>query len=660
MVTITDILLLVLWAFLWLAGGILIIHSLFNIKNEEKLLLGAAAGLVLENWLANIISRLVEVQVGFWLAPVFIFVIGVFLAYKSGEYKNLSLRKIFFSVEAFWLLTLVIFFTLIGRGLPIFDDFQNLPTISRMAAGDVPPHFALNPELNFGYHYFLLLVSAQVARIGGVFPAVALDLARSFFLVVTVMLGGKFVYRLTASRVAEGLGVLFLLFSSGARWLFFLFPVEYQSGFNAQVQLIGSGADTGTNLYDALIKPWMIEAGPIAFPFAFASGINPPLIMALGGVGASAAAIVLMILMTFNARKGRPAFLSTGIFFASLALADEVWFFLLGGGMLLSAITIIWKKDTGFSREGTWLAICAVGGGITALLQGGMLTELFRGLVGRIAQTGTGTYFDTTMHLIFPPALVSGHLGILHLNNPYQLIAGLIEIGSMSLAVLLLPIAVISFYRKGDALLLALGLSGLVSGLMVFVLYKGSGGVSGTTRLYEAFIFTGMLFSFPILWKFLQTKGVLLKSIGAAFYGIAILSGVVIFAISLAGISKPVLGDFIRTEDMPFFTKYWNKLPENALIFDVIPERAVTIFGRATKSSLSWFEDTPEWEALKLDPSPQRLKQAGYDYAYLDLQDWEGLTAETQAKYKGGCAKLVEKLLVEDRGRRLYDISGCQ
>lgn len=638
----------------------MIIISLFSVNSEEKLLLGAAAGLVLENWLANILSRLVGVQWGFWLAPLFVFLTGALIAYKSGEYKNLSLRKIFLTVEAFWLLALIILFTMIGRGLPIFDDFQNLPTISRMAAGDVPPHFALNPDLNFGYHYFLLLVSAQVTRIGAVFPAAALDLARAFFLVVTAMLGGKFVYRLTASRVAEGLGVLFLLFSSGARWLFFLFPVRYQSGFNAQVQLIGSGAATGTSLYDALIKPWMIEAGPIAFPFAFASGINPPLIMALGGVGTSATAIVLLILMTFSTRKSKFALLPIGIFFASLALADEVWFILFAAGALLLTLVFIFNKSIIFRKDAIPLILCMVAGGAIALVQGGMLTEIARGFLGRISHTNGGSYYDTTMQLTFPPALVSGHLGILHLNNPYQLIAGVIEIGPVALALFLLPIAVVSFYRKNDALMLGLGLSGLISGLMVFVLYKGSGGVSGTTRLLEGFLFTGTLFGFPILWQFLQNKGSLLKSIGAAFYGIAILSGVVIFAISLAGISKPVLGDFIRSEDMPFFTKYWNKLPENALIFDVIPERAVTIFGRATKSSVSWFEDSPEWEVLKLDPSPQRLKQAGYDYAYLDLQDWEGLSAGTQAMYKGECVKLMEKLLVEDRGRRLYDISGCQ
>ena len=134
-------------------------------------------------------------------------------------------------------------FSLIGRGLPIFDDFQNLPTVSRLAAGDIAPHFPLNPEYRFGYHYFLLLIAAQVVRIGGLFPAVALDIVRAFFLVSTAFLGGILIYRITKSYIAEFLGMILLLFSSGIRWLLLLAPPSLQPILNTQIHLMGSGLD---------------------------------------------------------------------------------------------------------------------------------------------------------------------------------------------------------------------------------------------------------------------------------------------------------------------------------------------------------------------------------------------------------------------------------
>jgi hypothetical protein len=111
---------------------------------------------------------------------------------------------------------------------------------------------------------------------------------------------------------------------------------------------------------------------------------------------------------------------------------------------------------------------------------------------------------------------------------------------------------------------------------------------------------------------------------------------------------------------MQVYRELWNKLPEDALVYDAIPARAVTVLGRATNSNLSWFEKDPDWEELKLDPTPVVLSKAGFSYAYLDLQDWEALSAETQAQYKSTCSELVLKIQDGDRGRRLYKIEDCK
>ena len=85
-----------------------------------------------------------------------------------------------------------------------------------MAAGDVPPHFALNPSLNFGYHYFLLLLAAQFMRIGSMFPWSALDLGRGLILVLPLMLAALWAYRFTRQRMAGALSAFMLAFAGGA------------------------------------------------------------------------------------------------------------------------------------------------------------------------------------------------------------------------------------------------------------------------------------------------------------------------------------------------------------------------------------------------------------------------------------------------------------
>src|SRR5205807_1675047 len=123
-----------------------------------------------------------------------------------------------FPKEAFqpgqWFLffVFVFVFTLIGRGLSIFDDYQNLPQVSSMALGDIPPHFAFDPRVVWSYHYFLLLVAAQFTRLAGAGPWAALDLARGLTLALALALAGMLAYRLTRSRVAAGLSVAFLFF----------------------------------------------------------------------------------------------------------------------------------------------------------------------------------------------------------------------------------------------------------------------------------------------------------------------------------------------------------------------------------------------------------------------------------------------------------------
>jgi hypothetical protein len=66
---IQGLILIFFWTILWIMGGLLIIANLFVTTENETFFLGAATGLVLENWLANLLSQIINPLIGFWLAP---------------------------------------------------------------------------------------------------------------------------------------------------------------------------------------------------------------------------------------------------------------------------------------------------------------------------------------------------------------------------------------------------------------------------------------------------------------------------------------------------------------------------------------------------------------------------------------------------------------
>src|SRR5574339_652915 len=156
------------------------------------------------------------------------------------------------------------------------DDFQNMPTISIMAAGDIPPHVPGVPDLRYGYHYFLILLGVQFMRVASAPPWTALDLARGLTLALAVFLTGLLAWRLTRNKTVAWISAVFYALASGTRWLLLLLPGTLLQRISSELTLIGSGSDTASNLFEALARNWSVAGnGPIPFPFAFVNGANP-------------------------------------------------------------------------------------------------------------------------------------------------------------------------------------------------------------------------------------------------------------------------------------------------------------------------------------------------------------------------------------------------
>lgn len=636
--------------------------SLFRLRRSETAMVGFGLGLVLQTWLVNLLAHGMQFVLAAWLSAA--------LVLLAGGISALAFRRIlrfeFSLAQWLWLGALTLLFNAIGRGLGIFDDYQNLPTLSLMAAGDVPPHFALNPSLNFGYHYFLLLFAAQFMRLGAMFPWSALDLARGAILALPLILAGLWAYRLTRQGVVGYLTAFMLAFAGGARWLLLLLPQAWLNTISSNITMIGSAADTASSFSEALLTNWKIDGGgPIPFPFAFYTGINQPYVMAYTGISGSAILIMLLLLLTANRWRHWSAGVLTAVLIASLALTNEIAFLLMGFGFVVVALVwLIANRNLKVPRGiRMWLGILA-GAALATIVQGGMLTEIVR--TRFFAGPEGASYFDTSPSFVWPPAIVSAHLGSLSVFNPSQLSAALVEIGPVILVTPLVLLWAWKSFRLGKWYEAALCSASLGSLIALFVNFKGPL-FTATPRLMGDWFFVCILYAVPLVWIWARKRSEALK-IGTITVGaVTTLSGLVLFGIQLVAIQKPAYATFITPMDAKMTQDYWNKLEPKGLIFDPVVFRAPTVFARFTDSSPSWYLKSPAWQALVEAPDPIKIHAAGFDYMYFDSDYWNSLTAPEQALFRAACVKQIaqvdgihsEKDYTKDF-RRLLSIRSCK
>jgi hypothetical protein len=326
---IIPLLSVLLWVFLWSAGGFLILINTLKTQRHESALLGLGLGFVLQVWLANLTGRLLAPVPAFWLSAGLVFAVGLALTLALKSWQ--SARQALYFPPGQWLAFFVLLyaFFMIGRGLAIFDDYQNLPVTSMLASGVIPPRFPLNPALSFDYHYLLLLNAAQWMRVGGFLPWTALDFARALCFSLAVLYAFLLGQRLTRSKAGGWLSALFTAFAGGMRWLLLFLPGRLLSVISERVTMIGSGLATDSSLKLALSKPWAIEGGgPFPFPFAYGSGFHTPAVMEHDGTGLMGLVIALLIILFFERWKRKGGMLVVAGLLAAQALtAENGWCF---------------------------------------------------------------------------------------------------------------------------------------------------------------------------------------------------------------------------------------------------------------------------------------------------------------------------------------------
>ncbi len=655
-----------IWTLLWFLGGYLVVINSFKISKSEVTIIGFGIGLVIQVWLSNWLGQILQPLLAFWLSALATFTIGILLTLFLKN-KSRAVNSFVFPLK-YWLPFLIIgvIFFMIGSGLAIFDDYQNLPVTSYIATGAIPPKFVLNPDISFDYHYLMLLNSAQWMRIADLFPWTALDLNRALFLSLSLILTAIFGYRLTKNRVAGWLTAIFFAFAGGIRWVLLFFPTEVLEKISPHITMIGSGKVTAEVLSDAMIKNWAIEGGrPFPFPFAFGNGFHNIPVFKHDGTGMMGTVIALLVILLFEHRKNISGKIVLTILLSAMALIDEIWFvFFITAAILFLILKHFQLKRLPDRETLIEILLIIVLPIVFSIFQGGVLTGVSKGLLQVISGNGfaaSSQYYSINFPIRWPPAIISAHLGVLSLVNWAQLIVAICEVGPVFLMVPLFVSFGVKSFRSKRTIYSILAIGVVLSLLMIFVEYQGSAGISASKRL-NLFAFDLLnLFTVPLLWFWLSKKKIQIKMIFSGIVFLTMVGGMVYFFISSIAIQRPVLSYYIDLMDASVQNLYWNTLDENAMVFDFDPSRSATIFARPLKSSNSWYELKPEYRQLMRNPDPYVLNEAGYTHFYLTGSGYESLLQRSRNLLSDSCINMVyEKEDWKGDFRWLMDISACK
>jgi hypothetical protein len=655
-----DIFVFLLLSASWGVGGWLLVRHAFRLRQSERLPVGLAVGFVLFSGLSGLLAVPLPVPLAFWAAALVVLLAGCGAALRSKRRPWLALEELRAWPLLVILLGVTVLFTLMLRGQAIFDEYLHLPLISIMAAGDIPPHFYLNPDYLFAYHYGIQLFAASLVRVGGLFPWSAWDISRALAFAFTLVLGWLLLRRWTGSRLAAGLGAFLLGFGGGTRWLLLLLPTPWLSWVSQHVVLDGSGLDTAPTLIEALKRYWEFEGGgPLALPFAFHNGIFVPANFVLGSTGALPFVIILLLLLLLPVRRFNPVGLvAWSMVFAALAHAAEHWFAFLWLGIAISLGLAVLRRRKWGSDLNQWALILAVSA-VLSLIQGGFITETARGLLTRLLGLPAQSCNSFGFSLRWPPGLPSAHLGTLSILNPGQLAALIAESGPTLLAVGMLAGWLPRQIKRQRWLLSGLAICTFLS--LLFPLFIQYGVDRSSTRFPATALWTALLLATPLLWRSIPRWGWLPRAGLGLGYLSLVASGVVILVTQIYSLPAEQYSYFIDELDARVSNEYWNSLPADAQVIDRVPERTVALFGRITRASAGIYIPLPEWEAAIADPDPARLVKSGYGYVYFDARWWNSLALEQQLRFQQPCVDVLGEWRSSDDldYRVLMDLRAC-
>ena len=654
-------------AALWIIGGWLLVTHAFRLDKRERLISGVGLGLMAYLWTANVLVHWLPANYAFTGAGVLIFLLGAASAWKSKKpvlnWQDLTIWKALLIG-----LILVAIIVRIGKGISLFDEHKNLSLISTMAAGNIPPRYFMNSQINYAYHYGFQLLGASLMQIGSLTPWSAFDFSKALIGALAVLLSYLIGRRHTNSELGGIALAGALLFASGTRYLLLFLPPTLLQSFDSLIELQGSAAELGVSFSGTLTQPWLVDGGPpIPFPFAFMNGITSwPLIMAAqAGPSTLALSIFLLIWLLHDRTKDVISILVISILFALWALTWETSYALFISGWGLITIYQIWKhRDRRMFNPTLISLLISIP---LVIVQGGIITEMVRSLLLPTSTVGIGEELLTSTSLAgfftrWPPAIVSSHLGTLEIFSPQKLLIALFEIGPLIFFAPWITFWSWKKFRAGDVFLGALIISTWIGFTAPIIIgYKADRDI---TRLM-AYALQAWLILFVIMfWDLSPRLSTAWRSVFAVGAALMIFGGLIITGSALTAAAQGVLPYQFISLDAQASSEWWDELPQDSEVFDPATWRSAALFGRLNRTSYTAnvFAVSDETKALRSTPSVESVLNAGYSYIYLDENWWEAFPEESRTSLSQPCVRVLNKYEDSSSGkfRMLLDLSACR
>lgn len=654
-------------------GGWMIVSRMFSLEAYERVIAGFGFGLVFYLFLTNICGYIFNSWLIYGLPGLLVFAFGLALVYR--ERKTILDWKDF----TYWKpilvgLVLLLVVTRIEQGLTISDDPKNLTFISRMAAGDIPPHYLRRGE-PFSYHYGFLLLGASMMRLGNAMPWSSFDISKAIVFTFTLLILYLIAKRYVKARYGAVITVALYSFFGGTRWLFFLLPLSRIKPLDQLIQLQGTSALMNVPFTQAIYQLWTLDGGPpLGYTFGFLNSLNGFIFNSHAGTGALGSITILLIWLTLSRTRTKYSHLLFVPLLAMNALSTETSYALFAFGICAITILAHIRKKTDKSQEYGMLLALAISIPIVAF-QGGVITNRVMGILSgnQTIQATANTVTSAAANfeimgfsLRWPPAIPNAHLGELSLINPYTLLAALLEIG---LFVLVVP-WVISFawkkYRENDVYWGIVTITSILAFIIpIFIQYSVDRDI---TKIFSHAISTWKIQFLLFLWIPLSKigwKGIFQKFILWFSYltlVLGVLGGVVVTISNLSAVSQPKLSHRINSMDAYVASDTWGKLDQTSMVFDHFGWRASALTGLQTGSGMG--NSNLQWNDINKKPTIEKLLTEGYRYVYIDKDWWVNLPASSRKNLSQSCVVTVTEYIddwpldVPDF-RRLIDISNC-
>jgi hypothetical protein len=649
---------LILWLGLLtvsLLGGWLLVSKLFKAEKHERLILGFGIGLLGFIWLSNFTIRFIPGSLAYIVSAIALLALGVAVAWLRGRpylcWNDFSSWKILLVT-----LLLIAVLTRVEQGLGISEDNKNITLISRIAAGDVPPHHYTNNTLLWSTHYGFHILGGSMMRVGGMFPWSSYDLSKGIAYALSIILQYLVIRRYIPGRAGAILAAAATVFIGGTRFLLLLTPIPMQGSIETVM---------GVGFFQKLASTVGMEGGPpIPYLNAFMSGLNGTSMTAHAGYGAISSACILIIWLLYDRSSHKLSFLLFAPLLAVSALSNEVNYGLFGIGLAAVLLVRILQKRSHQQQAVVYLFLAFILSVVLVCFQGGVITQRVSSIASGLfhpspAAPLTGEPVVKTgwmgFSLRWPPAIRPGSTGYYFLFKPVHLLMLFCEIGPMLLFVPWIVLWMWRKFRAGDNIVGIFLITSVCAFLFpIFIRYYVDRDI---VRFTSYAIHYWEIFWLFFLWQKFSGWRKSFQVLGFLSLGLMLVGGIVQAGNNVSAMLHPVLTPHINSLDARISRDTWGKLESEKLIFDPIVWRGPMLTGNPTISNTAWL-------ALEEAPSISGLLQNNFLYAYYDQDWWVGLPQESQASLSDQCVKIVSEYIDDwppenPAFRRLISLENC-